>query len=209
MAVLVMEMIRSDLSFVLHTVNPLDRDATLLSAEMAVGLGETLASGTRGSPWRFAIDKADCAHTDTMHAMESIMHDELLGRPTCLQSCSVGPTAIAGTVTVQSFANFSTALYGGREKQQGIVDYSQQALSISDKARQQVCHCEEMFASLSVAANALHQNRQYAYRRDLSALRWESILNRLLDVHKTLRAHSWGKSYMLYKPAHFNAQLYK
>ena len=62
MAVLVMEMISSDLSFVLHTVNPLDRDETLLSAEMAVGLGETLASGTRGSPWRFAISKADRAH---------------------------------------------------------------------------------------------------------------------------------------------------
>ena len=68
MAVLVMEMIRSDLSFVLHTVDPLDRDQTLLSAEMAVGLGETLASGTRGSPWRFAIGKADSAHSDTVPA---------------------------------------------------------------------------------------------------------------------------------------------
>jgi phosphoglucan,water dikinase len=56
-----MEMLRSDIAFVLHTVNPLDRDEAVLSAEMAVGLGETLASGTRGSPWRFAIDKANGA----------------------------------------------------------------------------------------------------------------------------------------------------
>ena len=62
MAVLVMEMLNSDVAFVLHTVNPLDRDEAVLSAEMAVGLGETLASGTRGSPWRFAIDKANGAH---------------------------------------------------------------------------------------------------------------------------------------------------
>ena len=66
MAVLVMEMLSSDVAFVLHTVNPLDRDEKLLSAEMAVGLGETLASGTRGSPWRFAIDKANGAHQSAL-----------------------------------------------------------------------------------------------------------------------------------------------
>ena len=41
-------------------------------------------------------------------------------------------------MTVQSFANFSTALYGGMNKVEGIVDYSKQALSTSDEARQKV-----------------------------------------------------------------------
>jgi hypothetical protein len=44
----------------------------------------------------------------------------------------------AGTVDVQSFANFSTALHGGMKKTEGIVDYSKQALSTSDEARQKV-----------------------------------------------------------------------
>ena len=44
----------------------------------------------------------------------------------------------AGAVTVESFANFSTALYGSKKKQQGVVDYSQQTLSLSSDERQQV-----------------------------------------------------------------------
>ena len=69
------------------------------------------------------------------------MHDQLCGpldHALLLSGCDCD----AGTVAVQSFANFSTALYGSKKKQQGIVDYSQQALSISDVARQQVSHCD-------------------------------------------------------------------
>eukprot|EP00850_Spirogloea_muscicola_P003513 SM000014S00301 [mRNA] locus=s14:501177:507786:- [translate_table: standard] len=57
MAVLVQELLKPDLSFVLHTVSPVDRDASVVQAEVAAGLGETLASGTRGSPWRLAASK--------------------------------------------------------------------------------------------------------------------------------------------------------
>eukprot|EP00899_Mesostigma_viride_P020273 jgi/Mesvir1/28247/Mv04788-RA.1 len=57
MAVLVQELLRPSLSFVLHTVSPLERDPNKLYAEVAVGLGETLASGTRGTPWRMVVDK--------------------------------------------------------------------------------------------------------------------------------------------------------
>ena len=57
MAVLLMEMLAPDLSFVLHTVSPLDRDEDVLYAELAAGLGETLASGMRGSPWRLSVNK--------------------------------------------------------------------------------------------------------------------------------------------------------
>lgn len=59
MAVLVQELLSPELSFVLHTVSPIDHDKAVLQAELAVGLGETLASGTRGSPWRLACNKFD------------------------------------------------------------------------------------------------------------------------------------------------------
>jgi hypothetical protein len=58
MAVLIMEMLAPSASFVLHTASPLDGDASVLHAEIAPGLGETLASGTRGSAWRLAVEKA-------------------------------------------------------------------------------------------------------------------------------------------------------
>ncbi|XP_073118655.1 phosphoglucan, water dikinase, chloroplastic [Henckelia pumila] len=57
MAVLVQEMLSPDLSFVLHTLSPTDKDHNLLEAEIAPGLGETLASGTRGTPWRLSCGK--------------------------------------------------------------------------------------------------------------------------------------------------------
>ncbi|XP_038989785.1 phosphoglucan, water dikinase, chloroplastic isoform X2 [Phoenix dactylifera] len=57
MAVLVQEMLYPNLSFVLHTVCPTDHDPTLVEAEIAPGLGETLASGTRGTPWRLSSGK--------------------------------------------------------------------------------------------------------------------------------------------------------
>ena len=61
MAVLVQQQLSPDTSFVLHTASPLDEGPDALYAELAVGLGETLASGTRGSPWRLSVDKASGA----------------------------------------------------------------------------------------------------------------------------------------------------
>ncbi|GIL64105.1 hypothetical protein Vafri_18076 [Volvox africanus] len=61
MAVLVMEMVAPDLSFVLHTARPRDGNREVLLAEVAPGQGETLASGTRGTPWRFEVTKSDGA----------------------------------------------------------------------------------------------------------------------------------------------------
>ncbi|KAG2449840.1 hypothetical protein HYH02_005363 [Chlamydomonas schloesseri] len=58
MAVLVMEMVAPDLSFVLHTARPRDGNDKVLLAEVAPGQGETLASGVRGTPWRFEVEKA-------------------------------------------------------------------------------------------------------------------------------------------------------
>lgn len=59
MAVLVQEMISPDLSFVLHTLSPTDKNSNIVEAEIAPGLGETLASGTRGTPWRVSSGKFD------------------------------------------------------------------------------------------------------------------------------------------------------
>ncbi|XP_027165798.1 phosphoglucan, water dikinase, chloroplastic [Coffea eugenioides] len=59
MAVLVQEMLSPVLSFVLHTLNPTDLDRNSVAAEIAPGLGETLASGTRGTPWRLSSGKFD------------------------------------------------------------------------------------------------------------------------------------------------------
>ncbi|CAN6580302.1 unnamed protein product [Malus baccata var. baccata] len=59
MAILVQEMLSPDLSFVLHTVSPTDKDHNSVEAEIASGLGETLASGTRGTPWRLSSGKFD------------------------------------------------------------------------------------------------------------------------------------------------------
>ncbi|ERN06779.1 phosphoglucan, water dikinase, chloroplastic [Amborella trichopoda] len=59
MGVLVQEMLMPDVSFVLHTVSPFDGDPSCVHAELAPGLGETLASGTRGTPWRLASGKLE------------------------------------------------------------------------------------------------------------------------------------------------------
>uniref|UniRef100_A0A5B6ZH23 CBM20 domain-containing protein n=1 Tax=Davidia involucrata TaxID=16924 RepID=A0A5B6ZH23_DAVIN len=59
MAVLVQEMLSPELSFVLHTLSPTDHDHNSVEAEIAPGLGETLASGTRGTPWRLSSGKFD------------------------------------------------------------------------------------------------------------------------------------------------------
>ncbi|XWS09268.1 hypothetical protein CRYUN_Cryun40dG0071300 [Craigia yunnanensis] len=59
MAILVQEMLSPDLSFVLHTLSPTDHDHNYVEAEIALGLGETLASGTRGTPWRVSSGKFD------------------------------------------------------------------------------------------------------------------------------------------------------
>jgi phosphoglucan,water dikinase len=58
MAVLIQQMLAPDLSFVLHTVNPINRSPREVYAELAVGLGETLVSGSaRGNPYRLICDK--------------------------------------------------------------------------------------------------------------------------------------------------------
>ena len=51
MAVVVQSMLAPELSFVLHTAHPISRDPDVLEAELAPGLGETLAAGGWVGPW--------------------------------------------------------------------------------------------------------------------------------------------------------------
>ena len=57
MAILIQELLNPDLSFVLHTVNPISRNEREVYAEIVIGLGETLVSGAEGTPYRLACDK--------------------------------------------------------------------------------------------------------------------------------------------------------
>ena len=57
MAVIIQRQLAPELSFVLHTAHPLTHDAATLVAEVAPGLGEVLASGTRGSAWRLEVER--------------------------------------------------------------------------------------------------------------------------------------------------------
>jgi phosphoglucan,water dikinase len=58
MSILVQEMVNLDYSFVIHTINPITNNNHEVYIEMAVGLGETLASPKqRGSPYRMIYNK--------------------------------------------------------------------------------------------------------------------------------------------------------
>lgn len=58
MAVLVQEMVRPELSFIMHTADPITGSREQASVELAVGLGETLASAVQpGSPYRLLCER--------------------------------------------------------------------------------------------------------------------------------------------------------
>ena len=73
MAVLIQPLIEPELSFILHTVNPVSQNLRECYIELAVGLGETLASAaTRGAPFRLVCDKK--FGQTTMLAFASFSH---------------------------------------------------------------------------------------------------------------------------------------
>ena len=104
MAVFAQEMSANALSFVLHTQSPI-RGKTSVQAELCVGLGETLANGTDGTPWRFEIDR----NTGKVDVLAYANH------ATSLRSRATPPNA--GQVVVE------------------CVDYTRQDLSTSIDAR--------------------------------------------------------------------------
>jgi len=58
MAVLIQEMVEPELSFIMHTADHVSGDRDQASVELAVGLGETLASATQsGTPYRMRCNR--------------------------------------------------------------------------------------------------------------------------------------------------------
>ncbi len=73
MAVLIQELVTPDLSFILHTVNPLTGNHEEAVAELAVGLGEVLASASvPGVPYRLTCNRKSGAATLSACATFSI-----------------------------------------------------------------------------------------------------------------------------------------
>ena len=104
MAVLAQELSPNTLSFVLHTRSPI-RGARCVQAEVCVGLGETLANGVDGTPWRLEIDRTSGDVTATAYANHGTAFRCRYGAPTF------------GKVTVEA------------------VDYTRQELSTDASAR--------------------------------------------------------------------------
>lgn len=86
MAVLIQPLIKPELSFVLHTVNPLNHKPRECYVEFAVGLGETLASAaSRGTPYRMVCDRESgmvtmLAFANFSHALEAGSDGSLVER---------------------------------------------------------------------------------------------------------------------------------
>ncbi|CDW77583.1 water chloroplastic-like [Stylonychia lemnae] len=58
MSVLIQQQIHSEFSFIIHTQNPVNKNQNEVYIEVAVGLGETLASANQsGTPYRISYDK--------------------------------------------------------------------------------------------------------------------------------------------------------
>ena len=71
MAVLVQQMLVPEVSFILMTRHPMTNDPNVAYAELALGHGETLASGSvRGTPWRVSMDRQNPGSAQ-VHAVSS------------------------------------------------------------------------------------------------------------------------------------------
>lgn len=58
MAILVQQMVQSEYSFIMHSVNPINDNEDEVFIEFAVGQGETLASANQqGTPYRMIYNK--------------------------------------------------------------------------------------------------------------------------------------------------------
>jgi phosphoglucan,water dikinase len=124
MAVLVQAMLAPQFSFVLHTASPLGDTPDTAVAEVAVGLGETLASGRRGSAWRLAVDKAS-GHVSTL-AFANFTQALLPAQTNAVAfaaSGGRGDNPAAGVL---------------HECSTQLLDYSKQVLSRSLEARKQL-----------------------------------------------------------------------
>jgi phosphoglucan,water dikinase len=140
MAVLLQQQVAPQFSFVLHTASALGGDSGSLTAELASGLGETLASGTRGSPWRLEVDKQSGKARTLAFANFS----------TALQS---GASSKALAAAGPSSGSSTSGQVIQSQSRNPVVDYSKEKLSTDEDFRQQLatklckvgCLLEESF----------------------------------------------------------------
>ena len=129
MAVLVQAMLSPALSFVLHTASPLGDDPGRAVAEVAVGLGETLASGARGSAWRLSVDKAS---GDTQTLAFANFAQALLPAAAVTAAAGVG-VGVGGAGSGGGSGGAAAGVLHACDVR--VLDYSQMALSRSGEAR--------------------------------------------------------------------------
>eukprot|EP00879_Flechtneria_rotunda_P003769 GHRR01004008.1.p1 GENE.GHRR01004008.1~~GHRR01004008.1.p1 ORF type:complete len:728 (+),score=269.14 GHRR01004008.1:2494-4677(+) len=105
MAVLVQELLTPTYSFVLHTASPMGNDPSTAEVEIAAGLGETLASGKRGSAWRLAVNKS----TGSVKTLAFANFSEALLPATSVPGMSAGQPVAAVTATGSMLAGVGPA----------------------------------------------------------------------------------------------------
>ena len=155
MAVLIQELLSPSYSFVLHTASPMGNDPATAEFEVAAGLGETLASGKRGSAWRLAVNKSTgnvktLAFANFSEAM--LPAGQTGSRASSPQLELAGAGSRAGGLysragssrpgsplssTSMDDSSGSSSDGGGRvyECATRVIDYSRQQLSVSSDAR--------------------------------------------------------------------------
>jgi alpha-glucan, water dikinase len=114
MAVLIQQVVEADYAFVIHTVNPVNGDATELYAELVLGMGETLVGNYPGRAMSFVVDKAGGKATVTAYPSKGI---GLYGRGVIFRSDSNGEDleGFAGAGLYDSFL--------AEEPQPRLLDY--------------------------------------------------------------------------------------
>jgi phosphoglucan,water dikinase len=168
MAVLIQELLSPSYSFVLHTASPMGNDPATAEFEVAPGLGETLASGKRGSAWRIAVNKSSGAvkvlafanFSEGMFpagvgsrakspAAAAVSAVGAVGRTGGLYRKSGSSSSMSGSPT-SSFDSSSSSFDSGSDSSNGsgslyecatrVIDYSKQQLSMSADARTAMAH---------------------------------------------------------------------
>ena len=144
MAVLIQPLVEPELSFILHTVNPVNHNPRECYVELAVGLGETLASGaTCGTPFRMVCDKESGAATVLAFASFSLAlevnpHGQLVER--CVNYSQVPFTidaALRGKLgsRLALIAGFAEREFGGPQDVEGVVR-GEEIILVQSRAQQ-------------------------------------------------------------------------
>lgn len=137
MAVLIMELVAPEVSFVLHTARPSDSNTNIILAELAPGQGETLASGTRGTPWRLEIDKST-SKVDTLAFANFSRALVVPGSGTSSSGTGGQFLKYASFDEVHARQKGGVALATRSGLVEVEVDYSKQKLSTDNEYREQV-----------------------------------------------------------------------